>query len=319
MVRMRILALRTVLVATDLDEASMPAVEAARMLATAAGAVLHVVTVAPRPGQDDPDAPAPPLRARAANDDQAARAAHRMLQKAGIALDEAAVHALVGEPTHIIGAVADEIQADVVVLGPHRETDPEGQKRRGLGTAIAVATNSAAPCLVARKMVLPLTHVVVADDLSDTSRGALRVGLSWASALRASRLSTDRKTQMTALLVVEPNTSPDEIAKLKARLEDHVEELRSEAGSWANVTVRGDVVVGAKAAEAIARYSEEHDVELLVLGTRGLGLDTVGRLGSVAADVAHTSNISTLLVPPAVWLELASDEPPGRPARKSPA
>jgi len=35
--------------------------------------------------------------------------------------------------------------------------------------------------------------------------------------------------------------------------------------------------------------------------------------------VAHTSNISTLLVPPAVWLELASDEPPGRPARKSPA
>src|SRR5690606_18073757 len=121
---MRILALKTVLVATDLDEASMPAVEAARMLATAAGAVLHVVTVTPRQDDQRDDVPRPSGRPRLRNDDQAARAAHRMLQEAGVALDEAAVHAVVGDPSQMIVALADDIRADVIVLGPHRMADP---------------------------------------------------------------------------------------------------------------------------------------------------------------------------------------------------
>ena len=39
---MRLLTLKTILIATDLDEASVLAVEAARMLATTAGGTLHV-------------------------------------------------------------------------------------------------------------------------------------------------------------------------------------------------------------------------------------------------------------------------------------
>jgi nucleotide-binding universal stress UspA family protein len=40
---------------------------------------------------------------------------------------------------------------------------------------------------------------------------------------------------------------------------------------------------------------------LVVMGTRGLGLDPVGRLGSVTASAIQALAVPTLLVPPAVW------------------
>src|SRR4051812_48045595 len=121
---MRLLALKTILVATDLDPSSVAAIETAYTLAAAADAQLHVVNVT---------ADAPPDGA----------GVYEILERAGVALDEASVHAVAGDPALGIGKLADEICADVIVLGPHHHT---GHGARGdpsrLGTALGIVTNS---------------------------------------------------------------------------------------------------------------------------------------------------------------------------------
>src|SRR5580765_1749606 len=97
-VRMRILTLKTVLVATDLRDASFPAIEAARGLAYASGGTLHVVHVG-------------------ANDESDGAATHEQLGRIGLALNEAAVHTVSGDPARSITKLANEICADVIVVG----------------------------------------------------------------------------------------------------------------------------------------------------------------------------------------------------------
>jgi nucleotide-binding universal stress UspA family protein len=281
---MRLLALKIVLVATDLDDSSQPAITAARALSAAADAELHVVNVTPTAAADS-------------------TGVHELLGRLGIGLDEASVHAVAGDPALAIGRLADQIYADVIVLGPHRdEAHQDGGAGRPIDTALAIATNSAAPCLVAHDLTLPLTRVVVAVDLSETSRGALLVGLSWASALRSTGAAGG--TALTALYVSSSAATADELMSAMESLESQIEELREDAGSWANVVVQSDVVTGDDVAGTVARYADDHAADLLVLGTRGLGLDAVGRIGSVAAAVARKTSVPTVLVPPAIWLEL---------------
>ena len=293
---MRLLALKVVLAATDLDDSSLATIATARALAAAADAELHVVHVTSTPDADSSGVSA-------------------LLGRAGVGLDEASVHATAGDPALAIGKLADEISADVIVLGPHRpRADEHGRPR--LETALGIVTNSAAPCLVAHELSLPLTRVLVAVDLSETSRGALVVGLSWASALRGNRARSSTGSTLTALYVTGLEAHTDELTHVTETLERQLDELREDAGSWANVVIESDIVTGNDVAESVARYAAEHGAQLIVLGTRGLGLDTVGRVGSVATAIARATTIPTLLVPPAIWLELGQIRP-HRPAKRA--
>jgi nucleotide-binding universal stress UspA family protein len=67
------------------------------------------------------------------------------------------------------------------------------------------------------------------------------------------------------------------------------------------------VVVAPDVAQAIAHFAREQRSDLVVLGTRGLGLDATGRLGSVSAAVAERLETPILLVPPAVWADYAKE------------
>ena len=142
--------------------------------------------------------------------------------------------------------------------------------------------------------------MLVPVDLSDTSRGALLVALSWASALRASR--EGEPTVLTALYAGLNAESVTPGADRLATLEREVAGLRDVGGRWAGVDVRCAGVAGQSIPETIARYAIDHDAELVVLGTRGLGLDPIGRLGSVAGETLRLLPLPLLLVPPAVWL-----------------
>jgi len=150
---------------------------------------------------------------------------------------------------------------------------------------------------------------VVAIDLSETSRGALIVGLSWALALRGSRARSNGDVRLTVLYVTRRDASIDQLEALARSLERQTDNLRGDSGSWANVVVESAVIGADDVDDAIARYARERDAGLIVLGTRGLGIDTIGRVGSVAACVAQTTDIPTLLVPPAIWLELGRVRP----------
>jgi nucleotide-binding universal stress UspA family protein len=284
---MQLLRIKVVLAAVECDNEAVAPLEGARELALAAGATLHIVHVAS--GDSAQPDPAPFLR--------------RLLDRAEIPNDERTLHVLAGEPAHVIRSLADRIRADVIVLGRHRKLPPDGQKIGS--TALAVVTNSWAPCLILPgAMRLPLERVVVPVDLSDTSRGALIVALSWASALRGVGTSAASPTggaRLTALRVATSGEASKDTSKQKQALDDALARLRQEAGTWAGVAIDGTIAVSDDVPAAIAAYAGEQAADLLVLGTRGLGLDAVGRLGSVSLGIARRVASPILLVPPAVW------------------
>ena len=284
---MHLLNLKNILVATELDDPGFGAVRSAAELAAASGASLHMVSVVGASTREESDAPA-----------RAALAA--ILQRAGGHPQDAAIHVLRGDPTRTINSLADRVAANVIVLGRHRAKASD--TRNIGGTALAVVTNASCPCLVASDTLhLPLHQVLVPVDLSDTARGALLVGLSWASALRASFAVADRRdVTLTALHVASgpsagtPSTPPT--------LERELAFLQRVGGSWADVTIRGETIVNPNPTQGIAAYVNDHAPDLVVMGTRGLGLDPIGRLGSTSGGVGNTIQAPLLLVPPAVWI-----------------
>lgn len=294
---MRLLTLQTVLVATDLEAHSVPALETARRLAAAAGAALHVVHVV----KDRVDAA---HESRIASHTDVEGAVGKLLRDAGLDQLDARFHAATGDPAHAIRLLADRITASVIVLGPHRD-EPATTERRGIGgTVLALVTNASMPCLVVRsRLRLPIERIVVPVDLSDTARGALVVALSWASALRPAR-GDEVATSLTALYVRHADPGATLIAPQV--LERELDRIRSDAGSWAGVSIDDAVVLDDDVAGAIAGFTDQRQADLVVVGTRGLGLDAVGRLGSVSAELLRVLTTPLLLVPPAVWIEHAA-------------
>ena len=286
----RLLELKTILVATDLDEGSRPALATARELAESAGAEVHVVHVSA-----DPDA----LETLAAK-----------LADLGLEPEYTSLHVATGEASHAINVLADTIGVDAILIGPHRGRH-RAEGRAVLGsTALALATNAATPCLVATSVLrIPLQRTLVAVDISDSARGTLAVALSWTSALRTRGRDAAQSTRLTALHVArsrgqreQPPASNDELGRM-------IDRLRDDAGSWAGTPIESVSTENPDAAAGISDYANTHRADLVVLGTRGLGVDSVGRIGSVAASVMKRLDIPVLLVPPAVWAESAPQSP----------
>jgi nucleotide-binding universal stress UspA family protein len=91
-----------------------------------------------------------------------------------------------------------------------------------------------------------------------------------------------------------------------ARVEQELELLGRGAGDWARVDVRAIGARGSDVAETIVRTAVDERADLVVLGTRGLGVDDEDRLGSVSARVTTRLSLPMLLVPPRVWRAYAA-------------
>jgi nucleotide-binding universal stress UspA family protein len=272
---MRLLTLKSVLVATDLDEPSPSALRTAVRLAALAGARLHLVHVAegPVPGDEGrlrtlfekaaPDAPRP----------ESAQVVH-------------------GTPAQAILDRAAAVDADVVILGPHRRgTGPAGE----LGsTAASIVRTAPCPCLVtAMELRLPLERVIAAIGLSEADSGVLSVALSWASALRP----REGKAWLGALHV-----APDPGEDTVRRVHEEVQRARARAGGAAFVEIGERLGSGSEPAAEILRRAASDAADLLVVGTRGAD-HPASSLGSVSAAVARATPCPLLLVPPAAWMD----------------
>ena len=287
---MRLLKLKTVLAATDLEPSSDSALVTAARLAEAAGARLHVAHVSP-------DAPGEGNASSSDVPDGMAAAAER----AGLSGTKPRFHILSGNPAPALASVSDELHADVIVIGRRRARNrtPDGDPIGS--TAYEIMTRTLAPCLVtARPLEVPIRRAVVAIDTSATARGALLVALSWVSALRQSK-SASADTTLTALHVEKGQKLSGADAHMKRTIDHELDVLRRGAGSWAGVTVDGATETSDDAVAAIGRFAMTHKADLVVLGTRGLSAHRTSGLGSVAAAVTRQLEIPVLVVPPAVW------------------
>lgn len=293
---MRLLQLGTVVVAHDLTAASDAALETAQMLVANAGGALHVAYVAP---------PSTAMMAKAGRRAEFVEEIEAAASRAKVRTSYTP-HVLEGDPAEAIASLADRISADVIVTGRRTPRNGVPMDRPVGGTAYAIITRSRVPCLVvATPLNLPLHRVVVAIDCSEASRGALLAGLSWSSALRA---RTDGAAPiLTALHVHDHDKESDGSAGRKRTVDHELDLLRRNAGDWAGVDVSGITKPGSDAVQAISDLASELHVDLVVLGTRGIGAAADGTLGSVSAAVVGKVRTPVLLVPPAVWRNFAKE------------
>jgi universal stress protein E len=276
-----------VLAATDGSEHGMSAVVTSAYCARRSGASLAVVAVAESVlapvGVDIAlyeDTFADQLRAQVEEQMAQAEAA------------EAPLHLQVGLAAPTITQVAEEISADLVVVGAH----PRPAVARFLvgSTAERVIRLARRPVLVATEQRRePFRRVLVAVDLSGQSHRVLEAAVATAiacgSELRALYVQ-DRLTPMLleAALFDEKETRHHARSQLKKTV--------------AKVTVPSELMVGQEvreghAGQEILHAAEEWDADLIVMGAHGFGFFNRLLLGSISTYVLRHGHRATLVVP----------------------
>lgn len=207
------------------------------------------------------------------------------MQQAGVTLLEEVVKELGGGPeitrevriggaAEVIGATAEDSQADLVVVGS-----------RGLGSLGSVLLGSVSRSLAARgpcpTLIVPESAspvgdgpVVCAVDDSDGARAAVRT-----AADVSERLAT-RLLLVTVKAVDDPSSSADDRPIDDAGLGTRPE--------W--VYMRGEP------AGAIIEAAEAHRAGMIVVGSRGRGALAASMLGSVSSAVAGRSTRPVMVV-----------------------
>lgn len=291
---MRKLEVGTVLVATDLSEASDVIVRSAAALAEVAGAelrALHVLELDAAPYVElaglDASFPGRIQSVERQLEQQLSRALGGRVPATGKVVIDTVHRALLAE--------AEAVGAGVIVLGAHRKR-PVADGLLG-STADRVIRNARVPSLVLRgDLSLPLRRVVAPMDFSEPSLAALSVAADWCRSL-------GQPGELRVVHVVPRVFIGDEFSidrgSIEKALHDRVADTLSGEGD--GITVTDEVVWGERVADDIVRYAREFDADLLVLGTHGQGAFKRLLIGSVAAHVVRHASGPVLLVPPAMW------------------
>ena len=269
---MSALGIRTIIVATDLTDKLVPAVQTAAQLAQLTDADLHIIHTT--------EAPVPDARMT------------EHLQSAGVTpTDQIEARIVVGPAGAAITQEAFRLQANMIVLGPHRP----GSSRLG-STAYRVLRGAQTPCLMLPvQLLLPIDRVLVPLDVSTPSQGALAIGLTWTSALR--HRQHDQRTALVALHVTARAQADEDAAHL---LKKNVEAVcRLINNDCAGVDISTKVVNGVPST-AILSAAERESADLIVMGTRAKQMHDA-ELGSVSLDVVTHARRPVLLVPPGIW------------------
>lgn len=294
--------MRSILVATDLSEASDAVVRAAGEIAVASGAALHVLHAFDLPtgtsvrSTDSPKATFPRRIQRAE------QAVEEQLQRAlpsGVEVGSRRVEIYVAHKAILDGARA--VTADLVVVGAHSHRRFGGEL---LGsTADRVIRSSLVPCLIVRApLSLPFRRILAPVDRSPAALAALQVSMEWGVALGDSGSTEVHVAHILpeALNVPDFGLEPEKIGR---ELQEEVRQARARVEGADSLAVREEVRWADTAVDEIVRMLGNPPADLVVLGTHGDGPLKRFLMGSVASGVSRRSPCPVLLVPPALWKE----------------
>jgi universal stress protein E len=294
--------LRTILVGTDLSYDSHSALKAAGHLLPPDAGEIHVVHVLPRrdawllqPGDSAPEAEQAPSDESDISDDRARLARH--VEDARLNR-ELQLHVRVGRPFQVIKATAEEVAADLIVLGRH---NPRRAFDGLLGsTAERVVRTAKVPCLpVNRPLEATPRRIMVATDLSPHSERAAQVAVAWANQWATNQHSqgpqAGRHVHVDLVSIADyarPSYQPLERAGALQRQEKAVSEAAGDA-----VKVKSRVVSFPLAPEGIHEIAEELGVDLVFMGTHGHGPVLRHLFGSVTSEVIRTLPLPVVIIP----------------------
>ncbi|MFB6079606.1 MAG: universal stress protein [Haloferacaceae archaeon] len=203
---------------------------------------------------------------------------------------------LQGDPSRTIVDYANARDVDLVVMPTHGR---RGLERFLLGsTTERVVRRSDVPVLTLRPdhddpARYPYRNVVVPTDGSDCADHALETGVDVAAAEGATLhllsviVSVSLGVDVRSDLQIEP---------LERRATGLIEDAREYAQTAGVTSVTGTVEYGPSVHGGITSYVDEHDVDLVVVGTHGrTGVDRYV-LGSVTERLVRTSPVPVLTV-----------------------
>ena len=142
------------------------------------------------------------------------------------------------------------------------------------------------------KNALAVAKKLIADD-ADATLHVLSVLPANAIALELE--SPSNPAAGTPLMFPDRESYERVIEKAKERARESMVAGASEAAGDLACTVEYGVVIAGKVADGIVDYAEEHGVEIIVMGRRGLGA-LRGMLGSVSYAVLHEADVPVLTV-----------------------
>ncbi len=290
------LRLENILLATDGSEDAALAARAVIDLSIKTGAELHVIHA----WQDLPPTAYHALALDGyshAYEDEARRlleAETQKIQEAGGTVAQA--HLLEGQPADEIVALADDLDADLVVVGS-RGAGPV--KRLVMGSVSeSVVRRASRPTLVMRggEEAWPPRNVVIGDHSSEVSKrtGDFAAGLGelfGASVLLVQVYDPQLLTRSARSRT--PHRSEQILEASREALQRRADELTRVLSRRPEV----EVAVG-DAASVIQRVADESGAGTLVaVGSRGLGVVSRLTLGSVSTDVLRAVEGPVLVVP----------------------
>lgn len=281
------LVFKRILVAVDGSENSLEACSAARRIEDGPGASIEVVQVIPRSessqGREEATKTLEKARELASRGGRRARA---MLVEA----DGSVVDALVRH--------ASDKGSDLIVLGAK---GTGGFKQLLLGSVSGgVVTHARVPVLVVRSLASLegrlFGHVLAAVDGSRNSLAAVDMAARLAKSMGASLTSLHVIAIPAAAYTSGFTNTPTMEKKARKEAEKCLSEAKETAGKH-SVEARSRVIEDLQSpVEGITKFASENGVDLIVMGTRGLGGFRRLLLGSVATGVVSYAHCSVLVV-----------------------
>jgi universal stress protein E len=222
--------------------------------------------------------------------------------------DQIRCHAVEGRTDLQLCAFAEEVNADLLVVGATRR----GRVWHNLlgSTADRVLQNASVPVLVLRQPFgRPVRRVLLTTDLSDLSPALYEVALDAVEAIFGTE-SIEARTLLVCSYDIVSAARMSQEFMLRAAT-SKLQQFQAERHRR-KIPVTGRVRIGNPSTE-IAHEVDEWQADLLVLGTRShRGMSRL-LLGSTAAAALRTSSSNALVIPAAAalaWQErLARDLP----------
>lgn len=207
---------------------------------------------------------------------------------------EAVTEVLQGQPSRTIVEYADARDVDVVVMPTHGG----GLTRLLLGsTTERVVRRATVPVLTIRpddtRPGYPYRNVLVPTDGSDCARRALETGVDVATVDGAALHVLSVVDTANLGIDVRANVQTEQLEAGANEVVRAAVEFAEDAGVE---SVVGTVESGPSIHRSILSYVDEHDVDLVVVGTHGrTGLDRYV-LGSVTQKLLRTAPVPVLIV-----------------------
>lgn len=201
----------------------------------------------------------------------------------------ASLEVRLGQPAGVVGEVAHERQADLVIVGGKHHTPLA--RWIGGSTALHLVRSTDVPLLVVVQQARALRRVLMAVDLSYALQPTVR------AAMRLARLFD---AEVRVLHVVEPLPA---VAELPVTLSDEAFVADSEAQlaraleSLTDTVVAGPVLRRGPAAPTIVEEATAWNADVVVVGSHGKGWMHRLLVGSVTEQLLNALPTSLLVVP----------------------